>query len=143
MFFNPSDEWINERINVFQDLPQLAQEELLKEASVVTAESAKANSAGKAATRVWPETAVRLDNGGLAFFSQLGVARRPDLTQYFIDGFPKNRDALAFSEDSQSLFAEVFAHIAERMNEQFEAGEGIVQSDSKSTWNHFKSRTKS
>ena len=128
-FFNPSDEWLSERINVFQDLPQLAQEQLLKEASLVTTEAQKANSAGKAATRVWPEIAVRLDNGGLAFFSQLGVVRRPDLTQYFIDGFPKNRDALAFSEDSQSLFAEVFTHITRRMKDLFEASEGIVQSD--------------
>ena len=30
------------------------------------------------------------------FFSQLGVARRPDLTQYFVDGFTRNRDAPGF-----------------------------------------------
>jgi len=59
----------------------------------------------------------------------LGVVRRPDLTQYFIDGFPKNRDALAFNEDSQSLFAEVFTYINRYMAEQFSAGKTIVQSD--------------
>nr|MCS5657072.1 phosphoenolpyruvate carboxykinase (ATP) [Dehalococcoidia bacterium] len=92
-------------------------------------EAEEANAAGRAATRAWPEVVVRLDSGGLAFFSQLGVVRRPDLTQYFIDGFPKNRDALAFNEDSQSLFAEVFTYINRYMAEQFSAGKTIVQSD--------------
>ena len=128
-FFNPSDEWLIDRMTVFQDLPQGEREEALKEAAEVTQQAQAANTAGKAAARVWPEVAVRLDNGGLAFFSQLGVARRPDLTQYFIDGFAKNRDAHAFSEDNQALFAEVFTHITRRMKQLFASGEGIIQSD--------------
>ena len=65
----------------------------------------------------------------MAFFSQLGVVRRPDLTQYFIDGFSQNRDALAFSEDSQALFAEVLSVLTQKMEQLFESGEGILQTD--------------
>ena len=45
--------------------------------------------------QAWPGVAVRLNSGGLGFFSQLGVVRRPDLTQYYVDGFTPNRDALS------------------------------------------------
>ena len=72
---------------------------------------------------------VRLNTGGYAFFSQLGVVRRPDLTQYFIDGFAKNRDGVVFSTESQILFAEVFAHINAYMEERLALGDTIVQSD--------------
>ena len=57
------------------------------------------------------------------------MVRRPDLTQYFIDGFEKNRDALAFSEANQVLFAEVFGYINRYMTESFSSGTSIIQTD--------------
>ena len=128
-YFNPPNDWLFGHMSVLQDLPESERAKILAEASQLDKEAEEANAAGRAATRAWPEVVVRLDSGGLAFFSQLGVVRRPDLTQYFIDGFPKNRDALAFNEDSQSLFAEVFTYINRYMAEQFSAGKTIVQSD--------------
>lgn len=128
-YFNPPNDWLFGHMSVLQDLPEMERAKILAEASQLDKEAEEANAAGRAATRGWPEVVVRLDSGGLAFFSQLGVVRRPDLTQYFIDGFPKNRDALAFNEDSQSLFAEVFTYINRYMAEQFSAGKTIVQSD--------------
>ena len=92
-------------------------------------EASEANSAGRAATRAWPGVVVRLDRGGLAFFSQLGVVRRPDLTQYFIDDFVMNRDSVAFSEDNQALFADVFAYVNQYMRQHLAAGDTIIQSD--------------
>ena len=127
--FNPSQEWLLDHIKVFQDLTSEERENVLEEVSEVIKEAEAANAQGKAAAKVWPETVVRLDNGGLAFFSQLGVVRRPDLTQYFIDGFSQNRDALAFSEDSQALFAEVLSVLTQEMEQLFESGEGILQTD--------------
>ena len=127
--FNPSDEWLISRMPILQDLPQSRQDEILEEARQVVEEGAELNAQRRAAKRTWPEVVFRLDNGGLAFFSQLGVVRRPDLTQYFIEGFPKNRDALAFDEANQELFTEVFRHINRTMKRHFEAGETITQSD--------------
>ena len=128
-YFNPPNDWLFGHMSVLQDLPEAEQNQILTEAHRLDQEAEEANAAGKAATRAWPEVVVRLDSGGLAFFSQLGVVRRPDLTQYFIDGFRKNRDAWAFNEDAQSLFAEVFTYINRYMSEQFSAGNIIVQSD--------------
>jgi hypothetical protein len=128
-FFNPTDDWLIGHMPIFQDLPQEDQERVLEEARLVNEEAERANATGRAASRTWPGVVFRLDNGGLAFFSQLGVARRPDLTQYFIDGFSRNRDALAFSEANQSLFAEVFAYITRYMRESFASGENIIQTD--------------
>ncbi len=130
-FYNPSTDWLTDRMSIFQDLPSEKQEQILEEARQIGQEAEKANAAGKAAGRAWPEVVVRLDSGGLGFFSQLGVVRRPDLTQYFIDGFTRNRDALAFSEANQALFAEVFHYITKKMEEHFASGETIVQSDRK------------
>ena len=128
-FFNPSDEWLTSRMPILQDLPQREREQILEEAGRVDQEAEQANAAGRAASRAWPGVVVRLDNNGLAFFSQLGVARRPDLTQYFIDGFLRNRDALAFSEANQALFAEVFAHINKYMGQHFAARDAVIQTD--------------
>ncbi|MCH7606674.1 MAG: phosphoenolpyruvate carboxykinase (ATP) [Chloroflexi bacterium] len=128
-FFNPPNDWLIGHMRILQDLPEESQKEVLEEARLVDQQAAEANAAGRAALRAWPEVVVRLDNGGLAFFSQLGVVRRPDLTQYFIDGFVKNRDALAFSEANQVLFTEVFNYVAQYMREHFAAGDAIVQSD--------------
>lgn len=128
-FYNPSDEWLINRMLILQDIPAERREEILKEAEEVTTQAEEANAAGRAAPRAWPEAVVRLDTGGLAFFSQLGVVRRPDLTQYFIDGFSANRDALAFSEENQALFAEVFAHINKALAKHLEAGDTIIQTD--------------
>ena len=127
--FNPSDEWLVNNMSIFQDLSVTDKSNILHEASEVTTQAQEANSAGKAASRVWPETVVRLDKGGLAFFSQLGVARRPDLTHYFIDGFAKNRDALAFSEANQALFADVIPYITNKMTECLNIGESVIQTD--------------
>ena len=127
--FNPTEEWLLGRMPIFQDLAEEERARVLQEAERLDQEAAEANAAGKAAKRVWPGVAVRLDNGGMAFFSQLGVVRRPDLTQYYIDGFSRNRDALAFGEETQELFTEVLARITSRMKEHFASGEGIVQSD--------------
>ena len=66
---------------------------------------------------------------GWRFSSQLGVVRRPDLTQYFVEGFTRNRDALAFSEDNQQLFTEIFHRVCDKMETGFAAGEGIIQTD--------------
>ena len=128
-FFNPPDEWLIGQMPILQDLAQSERQHVLDEAKRVSEDAEKANAEGKAAGRTWPGVVVRLDNGGLAFFSQLGVVRRPDLTQYFIDGFPANRDALAFSEANQALFSEVFALINSRISQHLASGDTIVQSD--------------
>ncbi len=128
-FFNPPDEWLTSHMTIIQDMPQVKQEEILAEAREIDEEAQKANDEGKAAGRAGPGVAFRLDNGGLAFFSQLGVARRPDLTQYFIDGFAKNRDALAFSEANQAIFAEVFVYINRFMNRQFNGDSASDEQD--------------
>ena len=127
--YNPPEEWLVGNMPIFQDLPEARQLELRGEAAALESEAAVANAAGRASTKVWPETVFRLDNGGLAFFSQLGVVRRPDLTQYFVEGFTRNRDALAFSEDNQLLFVGVFEKVIAKMEAQFASGEGIIQTD--------------
>ena len=127
--FNPSDEWLVDHMPIFQDLPSGQQNQVLEEAVLLQREATEANAAGRAASKVWPGVVGRLDSGGLAFFSQLGVVRRPDLTQHFIDGFDCNRDALAFSEANQALFSQVFTYISRYMEDNFAAGEAIIQTD--------------
>ena len=109
--------------------PTSKEKDVLREAGEIEEQAAVLNAEGRAAARAWPEVAVRLDSGGLGFFSQLGVARRPDLTQYFIDGFARNRDGLAFSEENQAIFAEVFRCITEAMKKHFASGDTVVQTD--------------
>lgn len=128
-FFNPSDAWLVGRMPILQDLPNDRREATLREAVRIELEAAEANQTNKAAPRAGPETVIRLDSGGLAFFSQLGVVRRPDLTQYFVDGFTANRDALSFEEDNQALFAEVLPRITRYLQERFAAGDTVVQTD--------------
>lgn len=128
-FFNPPNEWLMRKLPILQDLPEADRRRVLVEAKEIERAAQQANAEGKAAARAWPDAVLRLDSGGLAFFSQLGVARRPDLTQYFVDGFTRNRDALAFSEANQALFAEVFTHINKYMEQRFAAGDTIIQSD--------------
>ncbi|MFQ5472132.1 MAG: hypothetical protein ACE5FA_04505 [Dehalococcoidia bacterium] len=127
--FNPSDDWLVAHMRIFQDLPPKEQAEVLRQCAVIEEQAERANAEGKAAKRVGPPVAFRLDTGGLAFYSQLGVARRPDLTQYFVEGFLANRDALSFSEDNQKLFAEVFPYITEHLKKGFAGGAPVVQSD--------------
>jgi hypothetical protein len=127
--YNPSETWLVGNMPVLQDMPEEQQEEIYREVQDLRQSAEEANAAGRAATRVWPEAVVRLDNGGLDFFSQLGVVRRPDLTKYFIDGFEKNRDAEAFSEADQTLFTGVFEAIVRQMQESFASGAGIIQTD--------------
>ncbi|NQW23613.1 MAG: phosphoenolpyruvate carboxykinase (ATP) [SAR202 cluster bacterium] len=126
---NPSNEWLISKMHVLQDLPEDEQQRFLAEASLINKEAEEANSAGKAATRAWPGVVVRLDTGGYAFFSQLGVVRRPDLTQYYIDGFAKNRDGVVFSQESQTLFTEVFGYISSYMEEKLASGDTMIQTD--------------
>jgi hypothetical protein len=128
-FFNPSDQWLVSHMPVFQDLPPRERALVLEEAKSIAQEAQEARKAGKAAARTWSGAVVRLDNGGLAFFSQLGVVRRPDLTQYFIDGFPRNRDALAFSQENQQLFARVFQYINSYLETHLGVGDAIIQTD--------------
>ena len=127
--FNPPDEWVVGQMQVFDERGSADRERIIGERDAVRAEGDAANAQGKAAARSGPETVVRLDSGGLAFYSQLGVARRPDLTQYFIDGFLANRDALAFSEASQALFADVLPYLTRKLTGCFASGETVVQSD--------------
>ena len=128
-YLNPSDEWLISRMTILQEISADKRTELLKEAEQINTQAEEAYAAGRAAQRAWPEVVVRLDRGGLAFFSQLGVVRRPDLTQYFIDGFSANRDALAFSEENQALFAEVFSYINKALAKHLEAGDTVIQTD--------------
>jgi hypothetical protein len=128
-FFNPPDEWIVRQMRVFQDQPRQEQERLLRDWEQANREAEAANKEGKAAARSGPDTALRLDTGGYAFYSQLGVARRPDLTQYFVEGFERNRDAIAFSEENQALFAEVLPYITRYMGEHLAKGDAIIQCD--------------
>ena len=128
-FFNPSDEWLISQMRVYDTLPPREQAQIIAEARQIRLDAEMANADGRAAARAGPDVAVRLSGGGLAFFSQLGVVRRPDLTQYLIDGFDQNRDGIAFSETNQALFADVFHHIALRLKEHFASGDTVVQSD--------------
>ncbi|MBM3947337.1 MAG: hypothetical protein FJ315_08095, partial [SAR202 cluster bacterium] len=128
-FFNPSKEWLAAHVRIFQDLPKSEQGRLLQEHRQVTEDARRENAGGRAARRAGPDAAFRLDSGGVAFFSQLGVARRPDLTQYFVDGFTQNRDAMAFSEASQALFADVIPHITRKLRDRFAAGDTVIQCD--------------
>ena len=128
-FFNPSDEWLFSRMRVFHDIPAADSQTLLAEWTQINKENQLAKSQPQAAARAGPDTVARLDTGGRAFFSQLGVARRPDLTQYFIDGFARNRDALAFSKENQALFAEVFTYITKRLRDAFASGDTAIQID--------------
>ncbi len=127
--FNPSDQWLVDNMPVFQEMPGEEQARVLAEASAIVQEGAEANSAGRAATKAWPGVAVKLDSGGIGFFSQLGVVRRPDLTQYYVDGFTPNRDALSFSEENQALFTQVFECINARLREHLASGQTIIQTD--------------
>ena len=128
-FFNPTDQWLINRMPILQDLPASERAQVLREAEQVNREAQEANAQGRAAGRAWPDVVFRLDGGGLAFFSQLGVVRRPDLTQYFVDGFTRNRDALAISEANQALFAEVFGYLNKFMRQHLDAGDTIIQTD--------------
>jgi hypothetical protein len=128
-FNNPNDDWIRARLRIFQDFPEEKKQTILAEASSLYEEAVRLNSEGKAAARAWPDAGIRLDSGGFGFFSQLGVARRPDLTQYFVDGFPQNRDSLSFSTENQKLFAEIFPYISKALADAFEKGDTVVQTD--------------
>ena len=128
-YFNPSDEWLVERMRVFQDMPESEQQRILEEAKNIEQEAVELNAVGRAATKAWPDAVVRLNTGGLGFFSQLGVVRRPDLTKYFVDGYDRNRDDVAFNEENQALFAEVLHYTVEYMRAKLAAGDTIIQTD--------------
>ena len=127
--FNPEDSFLIDQMKISKKLPLNEYQELLNEANEINTSYEKSKSTNKAAKRAGPDIVAQLETGGLAFFSQLGVARRPDLTQYFIDGFTKNRDAIAFSEENQSLFADILPYITKYIKEQFEIKSEIIQVD--------------
>ncbi len=127
--FNPGDDWLVGHMRIFPDLPKGEQRRILRHYEEIRQEADRANAEGKATSRAGPDAVSPTDVGGLAFFSQLGVARRPDLTQYFIDGFLRNRDAVAFSENSQKLFAEVLPHINARLRQCFDRDDTVIQTD--------------
>ncbi|MCI0812310.1 MAG: phosphoenolpyruvate carboxykinase (ATP) [Chloroflexi bacterium] len=128
-FFNPDGDWLKSRMRIFQDLPEIEQREVLKEVEDIGREAKAANSQGKAAMRAGPDVVFRLDNGGMACYSQLGVARRPDLTRYFIEDFAGNRDSLSFSVADQRLFVDVLPYVTRYMEAAFAEGARIIQSD--------------
>ena len=128
-YFNPSDQWLVERMRIFQDMPESEQQRILEEAKAIEQEAVELNAVGRAATKAWPDAVVRLDTGGLGFFSQLGVVRRPDLTKYLVDGYDRNREDVAFSEEYQGLFAEVLRYAVGYMRAKLEAGDTIIQTD--------------
>lgn len=128
-YFNPPDQWLVDRMRIFQDMPEQEQKRILEEANAIEREAAELNAVGRAATKAWPDAVVRLDTGGLGFFSQLGVVRRPDLTKYFVDGYDRNRDDVAFTEEYQELFAEVLRYAVDYMRAKLEAGDTIIQTD--------------
>ena len=127
--FNPEDSFLIDQMKISKKLPLNEYQELLNEANEINTSYEKSKSTNKAAKRAGPDIVAQLETGGLAFFSQLGVARRPDLTQYFIDGFTKNRDAIAFREENQSLFADILPYITKYIKEQFEIKSEIIQVD--------------
>ena len=128
-YFNPPDQWLVDRMRIFQDMPEQEQKRILEEANAIEREAAELNAVGRAATKAWPDAVIRLDTGGLGFFSQLGVVRRPDLTKYFVDGYDRNRDDVAFTEEYQELFAEVLRYAVDYMRAKLEAGDTIIQTD--------------
>ena len=127
--FNPTDEWLVANMPVYQEMPEDRRRKVMEEASHIEKEGSEANAAGRAATKAWPGVAVKLDSGGYGFFSQLGVIRRPDLTQYYVDGFTPNRDALSFSEENQETFTQVFQCIVNTLREHLASGDTVIQSD--------------
>ena len=127
--FNPTDGWLVEHMPVFQEMPDERRSKVLEEAREIQKQGEEANAAGRAATKAWPGVAVKLDSGGYGFFSQLGVIRRPDLTQYYVDGFTPNRDALSFSEENQEIFTQVFQCIASALRQHLASGDTVIQTD--------------
>ena len=129
-YFNPPDQWLVDRMPIFQDMPEAEQQRILAEAGSIEQEASELNAVGRAATKAWAEAVVRLDTGGLGFFSQLGVVRRPDLTKYLVDGYDRNRDPEAsFSEANQALFAEALAYAVEYLRSHLAEGDTVVQTD--------------
>ena len=129
VLFNPTDQWLRDNMRVFQGFEEKDRFKLAEEVDEILKEANELNSLGKAAYRAWADAAVKLDTGGIAFFSQFGVARRPDLTHYFVDGFSKNRDAISFSEENQDLFSEIIPYISEAIRDALEDGHTVVQTD--------------
>ena len=129
-YFNPPNQWLVDRMPIFQDMPEAEQQRILAEAGSIEQEASELNAVGRAATKAWAEAVVRLDTGGLGFFSQLGVVRRPDLTKYLVDGYDRNRDPEAsFNEANQALFAEALAYAVEYLRSHLAKGDTVVQTD--------------
>lgn len=127
--FNPSDEWLLTQGKPFGNLSQLERDATLAEWETIATDSASANAEGKAAGRAGPEVIAKLNSGGVAFYSQRGVARQPDLTRYLMDGFTPNRDSRTFDLDDQALFCDILPIITHKLKTWLDTGEVVVQSD--------------
>ena len=78
--YNPSEEWIVGRMPIFQDLPEQNRSELLAEADALESEATEANAAGRAATKVWPETGIPAGQRRVGVLQPVGrgAPARPD-----------------------------------------------------------------
>ena len=136
-FFNPDAQWLRDHMRVFQRLSAEEQAQVLQQWQQFYADyeqaSAEARERGEAPPTLaaaGPEIVFELEDGTPMFFSQLGVRRRPELTQYvFHEGMLLNRDGTPISEDTQQLFAQVLPFIQRYMEAQLAAGQTIIQSD--------------
>ena len=126
---NPSDDWLQNQIDYLDELTAREKTKILEKSEQMEHLALSLSNQGKVAEKVWPKIGVRLKSGGLASFSQLGVRRRPDITKYFIDGFPSNRHANLLTEEDQDLLSEILPHITEYMRNHFQKGDSIIQSD--------------
>ena len=64
-FFNPSNDWLIDRMRMFHKLTDEEQRQILEEYHQINKESETANAEGKAARRSGPDVVFRLDTGGL------------------------------------------------------------------------------
>ena len=100
--FNPADEWLVSRMRLLDGIPPDDRRQVLEEQARGSAvRLRRPTRRARAAYRAGPEAVGQLDSGGVGFYSQLGVARRPDLTQYLIDGFRRNRDGIASAKQAR------------------------------------------
>ncbi len=71
-FFNPDHEWLNSHARAYDDLPEDEQSRVLEQARQISREAERANEEGKAASRAWPDIAVRLNSGGPGLLQPVG-----------------------------------------------------------------------
>ncbi|MEE2884827.1 MAG: hypothetical protein VX701_03945 [Chloroflexota bacterium] len=126
---NPDDSWLLSQVGYLDSLNGSERSKLLEESAQLEQLALSLSTQGRAAEKVWPKIGVRLKSGGLASFSQLGVRRRPDITKYFIDGFPRNRHANLLTEEDQEILSDILPYITDYMRTHFQKGDSVIQSD--------------